>query len=166
MLGERFGWRATASAQVYLLLAGHPWTITWAFTLWGAKSAQVLGWHPASHSFWSAPFQQSALQNSILTDVTLIMNIGLILGAAGAAVLANPFAPVWQFQAASLGAAVLGGLAMGYGARLAAYGCNIGAFLSGVASTSLHGWLWIVAALMGTFIGVRLRPLFNLTNES
>ena len=47
------------------------------------------------------------------------------------------------------------------GARLA-FGCNIGAFFSGVASTSLHGWLWIVCALAGTWIGVRLRPLFGL----
>ena len=59
--------------------------------------------------------------------------------------------------------AVIGGLAMGYGARLA-FGCNIGAFFSGIASTSLHGWLWIVCALAGTWIGVRLRPYFGLQN--
>ena len=35
--------------------------------------------------------------------------------------------------------------------------------VSGVASGSLHGWLWIAAALPGTWIGVRLRPLFGLT---
>jgi len=52
---------------------------------------------------------------------------------------------------------------MGYGARIA-YGCNIGAFFSGVASTSLHGWVWIVAALGGNVIGVRLRPWFGLRN--
>jgi hypothetical protein len=52
---------------------------------------------------------------------------------------------------------------MGYGARLA-FGCNIGAFFSGIASTSLHGWLWILCALPGTWVGVRLRPLFGLDN--
>jgi hypothetical protein len=51
--------------------------------------------------------------------------------------------------------ALAGGLAMGYGARIA-YGCNVGAFFSGVASTSLHGWLWIAAALPGSWLGVRL----------
>ncbi len=146
-----------------LLLAGHPWTITWAFTLWGAKAAQFLGWVPAADSFWSAPFQRSALDSGILADVTSIMDIGLILGAAIAALLAGRFAPVWRIPPRSLGAALLGGLAMGYGARLS-YGCNIGAFFSGVASTSLHGWLWIVAALIGAWIGVRLRPLFGLAN--
>lgn len=57
-----------------------------------------------------------------------------------------------------------GGLAMGYGARLS-YGCNIGAFFSGVASTSLHGWVWIIAALVGSWLGVRWRPVFGLVNE-
>ena len=50
---------------------------------------------------------------------------------------------------------------MGYGARIA-FGCNIGAFFSGVASTSLHGWLWIATALAGTWIGIHLRPWFGL----
>ncbi len=53
---------------------------------------------------------------------------------------------------------------MGYGARLS-YGCNIGAFFSGVASTSLHGWVWIIAALIGSWLGVRWRPVFGLVNE-
>ena len=39
-----------------LILAGHPWTITWAFTLWGAKVATLLGWQSAGDAFWSAPF--------------------------------------------------------------------------------------------------------------
>ena len=50
---------------------------------------------------------------------------------------------------------------MGYGARIA-FGCNIGAFFSGIASTSLHGWLWIAAALPGSWAGLKLRPLFGL----
>ncbi|MBI3706150.1 MAG: YeeE/YedE family protein, partial [Proteobacteria bacterium] len=58
-------------------------------------------------------------------------------------------------------AAALGGVAMGYGARIA-FGCNVGAFFSGVASTSLHGWLWILCALPGNWVGLRLRPIFRL----
>jgi hypothetical protein len=51
---------------------------------------------------------------------------------------------------------------MGYGARIA-YGCNIGAYFDGIASFSLHGWLWGAVALVGTAIGLKLRPLFGLT---
>jgi uncharacterized protein len=58
--------------------------------------------------------------------------------------------------------AVLGGLLMGYGARLA-YGCNIGAYLGGIASMSLHGWVWGIMALLGTWMGLRARPLFGLS---
>lgn len=52
---------------------------------------------------------------------------------------------------------------MDYGALLA-FGCNVGAFFSGIASTSLHGWLWIAAALLGSVAGIKLRSLLRLQN--
>ncbi len=146
-----------------LAVAGHPWTITWAFTLWGAKAAALLGWDPAGSAFWSGGFPGRALARGIFEDTTSIMNIGIVLGAFAAAGLAGRFAPGFRIPLRSLAAAVAGGLLMGYGARLA-YGCNIGAFFSGMASTSLHAWLWIACALAGTWLGVRLRPLFGLAN--
>ena len=144
-----------------LLIAGHPWSITWAFALWAAKGALALGWDPSSNPFWSGGFQRGALANPILSDVTSVMNIGIMLGAFSAASLAGKAAPKGRVSLPSLSAAIIGGLMMGYGARLA-YGCNIGAFFSGVASASLHGWVWIALAVPGNFIGVRLRPLFRL----
>ncbi|MFC7692969.1 YeeE/YedE thiosulfate transporter family protein [Paeniroseomonas aquatica] len=61
-------------------------------------------------------------------------------------------------------AAVFGGLLLGYGARLA-HGCNIGAYFSGIASGSLHGWAWMVAAFFGNVLGTRIRPVFGLEVE-
>ncbi|HSV56545.1 MAG TPA: YeeE/YedE thiosulfate transporter family protein, partial [Magnetospirillaceae bacterium] len=52
-------------------------------------------------------------------------------------------------------AAVLGGLLMGYGARIA-FGCNIGALYSGIASLSLSGWVFGVFLFVGAIIGSRL----------
>jgi uncharacterized membrane protein YedE/YeeE len=144
-----------------LAVAGHPWGITWGFTLWAAKSAAALGWSPDAVAFWRDGWPRQALDASLLDDVTSMMNAGLALGAMGASALAGRFAPTLSIPWRSLAAAVLGGLLMGYGARLA-YGCNVGAFFSGVASTSLHGWLWIAAALPGTWLGARLRPRFGL----
>ena len=69
--------------------------------------------------------------------------IGIVLGAMLAAALAGRYAPVWRLPMRSLIAAIVGGLLLGYGARLA-YGCNIGAYFSGILSGSLHGWLWLV----------------------
>lgn len=144
-----------------LAISGHPWTVTWAFALWGAKAAQGLGWDPATSDFWSAPFQSHALAGDLWRDETTVMDVGLLAGAFLAAGAAGRFRPVFSIPPLSIASALLGGLAMGYGARLS-FGCNIGAFFSGVASTSLHGWLWIVMALGGTWVGVKLRPLFGL----
>ena len=97
-------------------------------------------------------------------DVTTVMDIGIVLGAMLAAALAGRYAPVWRLPLRSFIAAVVGGLLLGYGARLA-YGCNIGAYFSGIVSGSLHGWLWLVFAFAGNVIGTRLRPFFGLEVE-
>ncbi len=144
-----------------LLIAGHAWSITWAFTLWGGKAAVALGWDLSSTWFWSGGFAGRALDRSILLDTTSVMNIGIVIGAFAAASLAGKVAPTARIPMPSLLAAVIGGILLGYGARLA-YGCNIGALFSGIASTSLHGWTWLVFGIAGNFIGVLLRPLFKL----
>jgi hypothetical protein len=142
-----------------LALAGHPWTITWAFTLWGGKGLQALGYDLSTVPFWTGEFQRAALAAPVLGDVTSVMDIGLVLGAFLGAGLAGRFAPKRRIPINIIAASVLGGLFLGYGARIA-YGCNIGAYFGGIASTSLHGWLWGLAALLGTPIGVRLRKFF------
>ena len=144
-----------------LLLAGHPWSITFAYSLWGAKIMAGAGVEVAAWEFWTWPYPARALSASVLADVTSVMNFGIIFGALLAAGLAGRFAPFQRVPAGPLAAAVIGGLLLGYGARLA-FGCNIGAFFSGVASGSLHGWLWLVTALAGNWVGVRLRPIFRL----
>ncbi|HWK96363.1 MAG TPA: hypothetical protein VNR39_13160 [Pseudolabrys sp.] len=40
-----------------------------------------------------------------------------------------------------------------------------GAFVAGVASGSLHGWVWFAMALAGSRVGVRLRPLSGMSRE-
>ncbi len=142
-----------------LALAGRPWGITSAFALWGAKGAELIGFEPSSWSYWQSPANAQALSESVLADITSVMDFGLIAGAMLAAGLAGRFAPSLRIPLRSLAAAVIGGLFLGYGARIA-YGCNIGAYFSGIASGSLHGWLWLVAAFAGNVVGVRLRPFF------
>lgn len=142
-----------------LALAGRPWGVTSAFALWSAKLAQGLGVDVTAWAFWQLPANAKALAAPLWADVTTVMDIGIMLGALLAAGLAGRFAPSLNIPRRSLLAAVLGGLLLGYGARLA-YGCNIGAYFSGIASGSLHGWLWVFAAFIGNGVGVRLRPLF------
>ncbi|HJN22043.1 MAG: YeeE/YedE family protein [Alphaproteobacteria bacterium] len=147
-----------------LATAGHAWSITWGFSLWAAKVAAALGWDPASSTFWDSGFQARALGGSLLRDNVSVMNFGLLLGAFAAASLAGAMRPSPGIALRPLLAAVIGGLAMGYGARLA-YGCNIGALFSGIASGSLHGWVWLLAAIPGNAIGVWLRPIFSLQRQ-
>jgi uncharacterized membrane protein YedE/YeeE len=147
-----------------LALSGRPWGVTSAFALWGAKAASVVGIDTASWTYWSTKANAAALAAPVSHDVTSVMDIGIVLGAMLAAALAGRYAPVWRLPLRSLIAAVVGGLLLGYGARLA-YGCNIGAYFSGIVSGSLHGWLWLVAAFAGNVFGTRLRPLFGLEVE-
>ncbi|WP_412030927.1 YeeE/YedE family protein [Halomonas sp. ML-15] len=142
-----------------LALAGRPWGITSAFALWGAKGFEFLGGDVSGWGYWQSSANAEALQASVWSDITTVMNVGIILGALIAATLAGRFAPNFRIPLKSLAAAVIGGLMLGYGARLA-FGCNIGAYFSGIASGSLHGWVWLVAGFAGNILGVRLRPLF------
>ncbi len=147
-----------------LYLAGRPWGVTSAFALWGSKIAAVGGVDVASWPYWQAPARAQALAQSVFADITSVMDFGIVLGALMAAGLSGKFSPTWKVPARSLVAAVVGGLMLGYGARLA-YGCNIGAYFSGIASSSLHGWVWLAAAFAGSILGTRLRPLFGLSVE-
>ena len=92
------------------------------------------------------------------------MDVGIVLGALFAAGLAGRFGAARRVPLRIVTASLLGGLLLGYGARIA-YGCNIGAFFSGIASTSLHGWLRGVAALLGTPIAVGLRSLLGVGRQ-
>jgi uncharacterized membrane protein YedE/YeeE len=142
-----------------LAIAGRPWGITSAFALWGAKGAQFIGIDPTAWAYWQSPANAKALAGSVFADVTSVMDFGIIAGAMLASSLAGRFAPSWDIPLRSILAAVIGGLLLGYGARIA-YGCNIGAYFSGIASGSLHGYLWAIAAFAGNIVGVKLRPYF------
>ncbi|SEQ86372.1 hypothetical protein SAMN05216548_108131 [Faunimonas pinastri] len=147
-----------------LAIAGKPWGVTSAFALWGSKIAGHIGFAPESWGYWSKPGAAAALHSSIFNDVTSVMDLGIIFGALLAAGLAGRFAPVWRIPARQIVAAIFGGLLLGYGARLA-YGCNIGAYFSGIVSSSLHGWLWLVFAFIGNIVGTWIRPFFGLEVE-
>jgi len=143
---------------------GHPWSVTFAFTVWGAKAATALGFDLSQAAFWQWPGPKRALAESVLSDTSSLTDLGMLFGAMAAAAASKPFASGPWPPLKSLAAAAIGGLLMGWGARLG-FGCNIGAFVGGVASGSLHGWLWFLAALPGCLVGIRLRPLFGLSRE-
>ncbi len=159
------GWGAVALAALMLLtliLAGRPWAITQAFAVWGSWAVDAAGLDdPHFWPYWETPTRVDLLHRPFWADVTSVMDLGVIVGALVAAGLAGRFALRWRLRPGEIASAILGGLMLGFGATVAT-GCNIGAFVSGVASGSLHGWVWIIAALPGNALGLRLRPLFGL----
>ncbi|GHJ33538.1 membrane protein [Streptomyces hygroscopicus subsp. sporocinereus] len=146
-----------------LLVSGGAWGVTSAFSLWGAELVRALGGHPESWSWWQQPGNKEMLAGPVLADKTSLTDIGIMIGAAVAAALGGTWTLHRGVPWRTATAAVLGGALMGIGARLAG-GCNIGAYLAGIASGSLHGWIWGASALLGTWAGLRLRPLFGLGN--
>ncbi|QHS21818.1 YeeE/YedE family protein [Virgibacillus sp. MSP4-1] len=143
-----------------LMTRGAPWGVTSAFALWGSKAAQFFGIDVASWGYWQGA-NASALESSIFADSTTVLNLGVILGAFLASAAGGLF-KFSKLRPGNVAASIIGGTLLGYGARLA-FGCNIGAYFGGIASFSLHGYIWGVLALAGTFVALYLRPLFGLS---
>jgi len=150
-----------ALCWLVFVISGHPWGVTFGFTLWGAKIAAALGVPVDSLAFWQWAGPRRALEHSVLADVSSLMDFGMILGAGALAASAGGLRCQDWPSARQLAGAALGGILMGIGARLG-FGCNIGAFLAGIASGSLHGWVWFAAAMGGSWVGIRARPRFGL----
>jgi uncharacterized membrane protein YedE/YeeE len=157
-LDKRWLWGAVALAvlaTVNLLLAGQPWGVVYGFGLWAAKVSVALGaFDPAANAFWGQAGNAQRLTQTVFMDVTTITNIGILGGALWVSAKAPANSKPLTTQQWVIG--LVAGFIMGYSSRLA-FGCNIGAMLSGISTGSLHGWLWVPLAFAGTLIGVRVR---------
>ena len=143
-------------AVANLLVAGQPWGIVYGLGLWGAKAASWAGMDLAANAFWGREAQQAQLVAPLLDDATSASNLGLLLGAFVAASWRGTACPAMRIAAPQWLAAIVAGLVLGYSSRLA-FGCNVGAYFSGISTGSLHGWVWFAAAFAGSMLGVRLR---------
>ncbi len=142
-------------------ITGHTWSISFGYTLWGAKALGAVGVDLSQTEFWTWGYPARALKGSLFAEDTSAMNFGILFGAALAAGLAGKFGTFVKIPLKSVLAAAIGGLLMGYGARLAS-GCNIGALFSGIASGSFLGWAWLVSGFIGSYLGIKSRPFFRL----
>jgi uncharacterized membrane protein YedE/YeeE len=133
------------------LLTGRPWALISAYPLIGSKVVMAAGGEPDFWGHWAA--NPDILAKSLFGDAATMTDAGVLLGAMLAAGFAGAFRLRGAWPPLPLALSLLGGVMMGFGARLAV-GCNIGAFLSGAASGSLHGWVFMVFALAGTAAAV------------
>lgn len=143
-------------AVLNLVIAGQPWGIVYGFGLWAAKlAAAVHVFDPSTNAFWSEPVNAATLAQSVFLDVTSITNIGILAGALWIAA-GKPAAAAQAMNGTQWAIGLAAGLLLGYSSRLA-FGCNIGAMVSGISTGSLHGWIWVPMAFLGSLIGVRVR---------
>ncbi|MFK7942709.1 MAG: YeeE/YedE family protein [Paracoccaceae bacterium] len=143
------------------LIFSRPWGVTAGFALWGAQILDATGYPVREWDYWAVGWRTSQIEAGPFANRTSLMNFGIIAGAMAAAALAGRWRPTLALSTRDLVTAVIGGLLMGYGARLS-YGCNIGAYLGGIVSGSLHGWWWLIWGFAGSLIGTRLRGLLDM----
>ncbi len=148
-------------AVLNLLVAGQPWGVVYGLGLWGAKVATWLGVDLTTNAFWGREAQQAQIHASLLTDITSVTNLGLLMGALITANVRGTACPATRATAKQWIAAVVAGVLLGYSSRLA-FGCNVGAYFSGISTGSVHGWVWFAMAFAGSLVGVRVRERLGL----
>ena len=84
-----------------------------------------------------------------------MLNIGIVVGAFVAAVLAREFRLRVPRQPQRYIQSLGGGVIMGYGAGLG-LGCTLGAFYSAIPSLALNGWVYALAMAGGALISTRI----------
>ncbi len=145
-----------------LLLTGQPWSIATTYPYWGLRLNDQLGGPIQDWGFWSYTAQMAILFDQAPWQAPIsVMAIGLILGSLTVNVLRADKTLSKPFQWYQLPVALLGGVLMGYGAIIA-YGCNVGALFSGIASGSLHGWIWFASSLAGYALAVNIQRKWAL----
>ncbi|MCI2424635.1 YeeE/YedE family protein [Candidatus Acetothermia bacterium] len=145
--------------QIVILAAtGSPWGVVGPLNFWGAWLFELVGGNPARWYFFGEA-RLPILEAGFLAHAGTMKNLGLIFGALLATLIAFEFKFKKIKAKRQIVAAILGGLFMGYGARLAA-GCNIGALYSSISSLSLSGWVFAAFLFLGAIVGSKLLVKF------
>lgn len=127
---------------------------------WGA-SGPYFTWFGKFISLFGVDADSWAMYNGSLSGYKFfgsqasMTDVGLILGALISCLLAAQWKirklKHWK-QAA---AAIVGGLLMGFGAKIAG-GCNIGALFSSLPQFNLSGWIFLLFVFIGATVGGKL----------
>lgn len=126
------------------IIQQRPWGVTSIIEAWTRWFGHRVGFLRGGETF----------SQLILNPATYVIS-GIILGSFLSVLVSSQgrIRPVRNKK--YIISALIGGLLMGYGARIA-YGCNIGAFLNGISSASLAGWVFGIVVFLGALIGGKL----------
>ncbi len=140
---------------VTLAVTGNPWGVSGVLANWGAWLYQLVGGSVDKWYYFASDGAQRVLDNGFLKDPGTMRNLGIITGALFATLIASGYKFKKIKTVKQVIAAILGGLLMGYGARIG-FGCNIGALYSGIAVFSLSGWVFGIFIFFGAVAGSKL----------
>lgn len=143
-------------ATSLVIITGKSWGVSGAFSLWAGKIMETVGINADS---WSI-YQGSLKSFNFMGHQASLTNLGIVLGALLSTLLAASFKIKKIKSHKQILAALLGGLLMGVGARIA-LGCNIGSLFSAIPAFSLHGWVFLIFIFLGVATGsVMLKKWF------
>ncbi|AVX20995.1 hypothetical protein SAMN02745885_00482 [Carboxydocella sporoproducens DSM 16521] len=133
------------------------WAVTGEFTRWGGHLLQLFGYDTGEMSY----FKIIKLKGMPWDRVDGWVVFGMFAGALIAALLGGNFKIRVPVQRRRLVQGLLGGIIAGFGTRLA-MGCNLAAMFTGIPQFSLHTWLFTLATIAGTYLGLKitLMPFF------
>ncbi len=140
---------------VTMITTNDPWGVSGPLANWGAWIYRAIGGSVDKWNYFSSPGAQATLNAGFLNDPGSLRNIGIIAGALLATLMASQFKFKKIKSYKQVIAAMIGGLLMGYGARIG-FGCNIGALFSGIASLSVSGWVFAIFLFLGAIVGSKL----------
>ncbi len=166
-LGSARSWPYAAGAAALALANtllfyfwGRPWGITSGLTNLAGWVGASAGLSPMDWLYFQDTFYLEHCE-VFLCHPLLYLATAMIAGALTGSLLHREFRIRRPRSGKFILSALAGGALMGYGSRLA-LGCNIGAFLSGISSFSLHGWVFGVAILIGAYLGGKFFMRFLL----
>jgi uncharacterized membrane protein YedE/YeeE len=129
----------------WYLCEGRTIGITGPYSVIGGRVVEACGGHPGKWQYWR---ERAGLPNLMRTDI-FISDVFIILGAFIAASHWGKFGASQDNSFISLARGIVGGLLMGFGGRMA-NGCNIGAMVSGITSSSVAGFVWLACGVLGS----------------
>ena len=138
-------------ALALVLVTNHAWGVTGPFSIWGGK---VLSWLGVNVDGWAA-FNGKVASYKFANSQASITDTAIVLGAFLAVLLAASFKFKKFKSGKNVAAAIVGGLLMGIGARIA-LGCNIGNFFSALPVFSLSGWVFMIFIFLGAAVGSKM----------
>ena len=142
---------------------GKNWGVTTEFAYWGGRMLKFMGMESYVNSigFFQSEKVVNIMNHGVLDNAASVRNIGIIFGTIIASLLAGGLTITKDMNLRKIVAYILGGLFMGYGARLAS-GCNIGAFYSALSQMSLSGIVFGGFLILGGIVGLKLSDKFDI----